>query len=348
MKAILFRGPNEIDYCEVPTPEPSAEEILVRVRAVGVCASDEELLSGDHPYLKNGMTKYPVLPGHEWAGEVVAVGEDVPQGLFPVGSPVTADVTMSCGKCFMCKLGRYNLCINRGVIGSYKNRAGAYAEYIVVPWKHAYVLPEGMSADIGALSEPAATALYCLKRSRMQPGSSVVSFGDGPIGLLVTAFARAMGAGRIIQVGSWNEKLAVSRRLGADETVNYHDEDVVRRVLDLTDGRGAEVIFESSGNPLAFEQAVEALAPGGGLGLLSFYRKSSFEASINKIITKDADMFGVLASPNTTAPSLKMIHAGTLHPEHIITHHFPLSDTARAFDLIRERKECRIKILLHP
>jgi 2-desacetyl-2-hydroxyethyl bacteriochlorophyllide A dehydrogenase len=294
------------------------------------------------------MTKYPVLPGHEWAGEVVETGSDVPTGLFPKGAKVTADVTMSCGKCFMCKLGRYNLCINRGVIGSYKNRAGAYAEYIVVPWKHAYVLPEGVTTDIGALSEPSATALYSLKRARMQPGSTVVSFGDGPIGLLVTAFARALGAGRIIQVGSWKEKLEVSSKLGADNTINYHDDDVVQSILDLTDGRGAELIIESSGNTLAFEQAVDALAPGGGLGLLSFYRSTSFEASINKITTKDADMFGVLASPNTTAPSLKMIAAGTVQPGHIITHHFPLEEARKAFDLMLERKEFRIKMMLHP
>lgn len=348
MKAILFTGPEQIEYTEVPTPTPGPEDILVKVAAVGICASDEELLSGEHPYIKNGNTVYPVLPGHEWSGHIASFGSEVPEGLFAQGDAVTADVTMSCGKCSMCKEGRYNLCTNRGVIGSYKNRAGAYAEYITVPWKHVYRLPEGMSLDTGALSEPSATALYTVKRVGIDPGATVAVFGDGPIGLLITSFARALGAGKIIQIGSWNEKLDISRSLGADEIINYHDEDVVKKIGEATEGKGADIIFESSGNDLAFSQSAEALAPGGKLGLVSFYRKTQFEAPINALITKDASIYGTLASPNTTAPVLKLINSGSVHPEYIITHHFPLEDAEKAFALIRERKECRVKILLHP
>lgn len=346
MKAVRFMEPEIFEVSDVPIPEINDEEVLVRIKAAGICATDLDLLTGDMPHIKNGFTKYPLIPGHEWSGEIEKVGSKVVG--FKKGDRVTSDVSIGCGKCNFCKNGRYNLCPNRVVVGSYRNKDGAYSEYITIPYKNLFKLPDNISFEEGALAEPAATAAYGVTKTGIGFGDNVLIFGDGPIGQLAMQCAKIAGASKVFQVGSWDEKLKIAKDTGADYTMNYHRDDIVNITKELTDGEGVDVIIETSGNSKAFNQAIQALKPGGKIGLLSFYGEWEMKAQINSAIVKDCEIVCALASPNSFKPVLSLMESGRINVKPLITHKFALERFSDALELIRARKEYRIKILIIP
>lgn len=346
MKAARFMGVEQIEIGEIPAPTPKDDEILAKIAYAGYCGTDMDLLDGSMVHIRNGFTKYPLVPGHEWSGTVVAVGKNVRR--FAVGDRVTADVSLGCGCCDYCHHGRYNLCPDREVIGSYRNRQGAFAEYIAVPERHTYRIPDGVSMEEAALAEPAATAAYAVRRSNIQMGDRVLVIGDGPIGQLAAQLAGIEGAAQVIVAGSWDEKLSIARQCGASATINYHKSDVAAEAIAMTDGAGPDVIIESSGNQTALAQAVKALKPGGTLSLISWYHDSEIPLPVNAMITKDCTVVCSLASPNSFLPVLKYMAAGKLKARPLITHIRPLEELEDVVGLIRAKKEMRIKILLKP
>ena len=177
MKAIRFMKPETIEYSEVPMPALGDGEVLAEIAYAGFCATDIELLTGEMVHIKNGNTTYPIIPGHEWSGTIVQTGKDV-RGFRP-GDRITSDVSLGCGKCDFCRRGHYNLCPNREVVGSYRNRQGVFAQYVAVPERHVYRIPEGLSLEEAALAEPAATAAYAVAKARIPAGAQVLVIGDG-------------------------------------------------------------------------------------------------------------------------------------------------------------------------
>lgn len=345
MKAIRFMAPEVIEYSEIPQPEVRDDEVLAKIAYAGFCATDIELLTGEMVHIKNGNTTYPIVPGHEWSGTIVEVGKDV-RG-FKVGDLVTSDVSLGCGECETCRQGHYNLCPNREVIGSYRNRQGVFAQYVAVPQRHLYKLPEGLSLEEAALAEPAATAMYAVSKARIPAGAQVLVIGDGPIGQLAAQLANLAGASRVIMAGSWDEKLAIARECGIHETINYHHEDVVQRARELTEG-GPEIIIETSGNNSALGNAVQALKPTGRIVAVSWYNGPTVEVAMNTVIVKDAELIGSLASPNSFTSVLRYMAEGKLKVKPLITHVKPLSELETVVKMIRAKKEMRIKILLKP
>lgn len=345
MKAIQFTSPEEILYTDVPMPEVKDNEILAKIAYAGFCATDIELLTGEMIHIKNGNTTYPLIPGHEWSGEVVAVGSKVTA--FKVGDSVTSDVSLGCGECDYCRKGHYNLCPNREVVGSYRNRQGVFAQYVAVPQRHAYKIPAGLSLEEAALAEPAATAAYAVERARIPLGAQVLVIGDGPIGQLAAQLAGLAGASRVIMAGSWDDKLEIAKQCGITETINYHREDVAKRSCELTDG-GPEIIIETSGNNSALNSAVQALKPTGRIVAISWYNGATVEVAMNTVIVKDAEIIGTLASPNAFTPVLKYMAEGKLKVKPLITHVMALTELEDVVKLVRAKKEMRIKILLKP
>lgn len=345
MKAIRFMRPEEIEYSDIPRPEVKDNEVLAEIAYAGFCATDIELLTGEMLHIKNGFTKYPIIPGHEWSGTIVEVGRSV-RGL-KVGDRITSDVTLSCGECDECRKGHYNLCPNREVIGSYRNRQGVFAQYVAVPQRHVYRIPDGLSMEEAALAEPAATAAYAVSKANIPAGAQVLVIGDGPIGQLAAQLANIEGASKVIMAGSWDEKLAIARECGIAETINYHKEDVVERVRALTDG-GPEIVIETSGNNSALGSAVQALKPTGRIIAVSWYNGPGVEVAMNTVIVKDAALIGSLGSPNSFGPVLRYMAEGKLKVKPLITHVKPLEELADVVEMIRAKKEMRIKILLKP
>lgn len=345
MKAIRFMEPEVIEYSEVPQPEIRDDEVLAEIAYAGFCATDIELLTGEMIHIKNGNTKYPIIPGHEWSGTVVAVGKDVRD--FKVGDRVTSDVSFGCGACENCRQGHYNLCPNREVVGSYRNRQGVFAQYVAVPQRHLYQIPEGLSLEEAALAEPAATAMYAVSKARIPAGAQVLVIGDGPIGQLAAQLANIAGASRVIMAGSWDEKLAIARECGIHETINYHKEDVVRRARELTED-GPEIVIETSGSNAALNMAVQALRPTGRIVAVSWYNGANVDVAMNSLIVKDAELIGSLASPNSFTPVLRYMAEGKLKAKPLITHVRPMEQFQDVVGMIRAKKEMRIKVLFQP
>ncbi len=345
MKAIRFMQPEVIEYSEIPQPEVKDNEVLAEIAYAGFCATDIELLTGEMIHIKTGNTKYPIIPGHEWSGTIVAVGKDVRD--FKVGDRITSDVSLGCGECEECRKGHYNLCPNREVVGSYKNRQGVFAQYVAVPQRHVYKIPEGLSMEEAALAEPAATAMYAVSKARIPAGAQVMVIGDGPIGQLAAQLANIAGASKVILAGSWDEKLDIAKECGIAETINYHHEDVVQRAAELTDG-GPEIIIETSGSNSAMATAVKALKPTGRIVAVSWYNGAMVEVPMNTLIVKDAELIGSLASPNSFTPVLRYMAEGKLKVKPLITHVKPLEELEDVVKMVRAKKEMRIKVLLKP
>ena len=260
---------------ELPIPKPSEGEALVKVERVGICGSDLHIYEWTPGY--EFLSPYfPLVLGHEFAGEVVEVHGDR-EGLFRPGDKVTSETGKMCGRCFYCKQGQGILCeerVRHGRIGLERN--GAMAEYVVVPLESLHHVPPGVGLEEAAMAEPAAVALGAVQRARLCPGDMVVIFGPGPIGLLILQMCRALGAGSIMVVGQEADRhrLKVAVDLGADEVFVGDSKALGLKSKDLTEGKGVAVVFEASGAVSAAVSGLEILRKGGELILVGIYREA--------------------------------------------------------------------------
>lgn len=265
---------------------------------------------------------------------------------FKVGDRVTSDVSLGCGECENCRQGHYNLCPNREVVGSYRNRQGVFAQYVAAPQRHLYKIPENLSLEEAALAEPAATAMYAVTKAQIPAGAQVLVIGDGPIGQL----AHSLPILRVPAGSSWqaagDEKLAIAKECGIHDTINYHKE-VWYSGKGLTEG-GPEIVIETSGSNAALNMAVQALKPTGRIVAVSWYNGANVDVAMNTLIVKDAALIGSLASPNSFTPVLRYMAEGKLKVKPLITHVKPLEEFQDVIGMIRAKKEMRIKILFQP
>lgn len=258
MRAALLYGPRDIRLGEVARPEPGPGEVVIRVRATGICGSDLHMYTGDR------AVDYPQILGHEFAGDVVAIGEGV-AGLAP-GDRVTAEPNFSCGVCLYCREGLVNLCINR--VGMAINWPGTLAEYAKVPARFVWRIPDSMSYRQGALVEPLMVGVHAVRRGRVRVGDTVAVMGCGAIGLLTVAAAKVAGA-RVFAVDIVPEKLEMARRMGAEAAFNGRDPEVVERIRALTPAsQGPLVVFETAGVAATVQQALDLVRAGGRVVLV--------------------------------------------------------------------------------
>lgn len=345
MKALKILRPGYMEIVEEEMPVlQSEDEVLIKIAYSGICKSDIELLEGTHPHLVNKNAALPLIPGHEWSGIVYQTGKNVSE--FKPGDKVVGDVSLGCGCCEMCKEGHFNLCPTREVIGSYKNRQGSFAEYLRTHKRSIYKLPDGLSLRDAAAIEPAATAAYTARRSKVQYGDRVLVIGDGSIGLFCVQCAKAFGAAEVVLVGSWPEKLEIAKKTGADIGLSYRFDDVDTELTRYTDSKGLfDVVMETSGNASAIERAIRYVKPTGVIGMVSFY-SDAMMVKLNDVIVKDAELHGILGSLNTFAPTLSSMAAGMIDPKPLITQDYDFKDVAQAFELFNSRDVMSIKILI--
>ena len=225
MKAAVLTGVKKFNYMNVEKPELKPGEVLIKVKAVGICGTDMELYYGTMPFFKTGLSKYPLIPGHEWSGVVEKLGTEVTT--FKSGDKVTGDVSIGCGKCINCKRGLYNLCTNRREVGISGGKDGAFAEFIVIPEQFTYKLPDTVSFDSAALTEPTATVVKSIYKAPIRLGDIVLVLGTGAIGLMGLQAAIAAGAGYTIIVGRKEPKLKIAKQFGADRVVNILKENLI-------------------------------------------------------------------------------------------------------------------------
>lgn len=344
MRALKFIEPGKMQIFEEPLPVlQSEDEVLIEVHYSGICKSDLELLHGTHPHLVNKNAFYPIVPGHEWSGVIKELGNNVTE--FQIGDRVVGDVSLGCGSCEMCKTGRFNLCPSREVIGSYRNRQGSFAEYLRTHKRSIYKIPDGLTMIAAAAVEPAATAAYTVKKSKVKYGDKVLVIGDGPIGLFAVQSAKAFGAAMVVLIGSWPEKINIALNNGADHGFSYRSGDVVKNAKEVIGEELFDVVIETSGNNTSINQAIQLVKPAGVIGMVSFYAGAA-EINMNDLITKDAEIQGVLASPNMFSPTLRAMEKGMMKADPLITHVVSFEDIEKAFQIAESRQEMSIKIIV--
>lgn len=349
MKVIVLTGPGEHELQELPVPKPRPYEVLSKVRAVAICGSDPEIFNGGlagfwPPY-------YPFIAGHEWAGEVVAIGEGVTN--LKVGDRVAGEPHKGCGFCENCKEGRYTLCMNYGNPASGHRHYGftndgAYAQYAVHSVQTLTKMPDNVSFVEGSLGDTAAVALHGLELTGITPGGVVVVLGPGPIGLLAMRLAKSMGASKVMMVGR-RSRLEASKQLGADEVLDFEKVDPVEAVRELTEGRGADEVFECSGAAGTMNQAVNMVKKGGKVSLLGVPSSDVQEAVPFKLMVHNEIMVtGSRADPNTMWRVIGMIAAGELDVLDLVTHTFPIEFYREALDVFVNRREGAVKVVIEP
>ncbi len=349
MKAAVLFGKDDLRVKEVPVPEPVVHEVLVKVHACAICGTDPTVISKGW----KGMPEYGTFtPGHEYSGEIVKVGPGV--GDFKVGDRIAIESHKGCGYCMNCKRGRYTICLNYGKpetghrhYGFTNN--GGYAQYVVNNVSTLYTLPDNVSYEEAALVTTAACVHYALDNiGGFLGGETVAVLGPGPIGLMAVQLAKALGAGKVYLTGTRESRLKVGRELGADMTINIHEQDVVDTIIKDTDGLGVELAIECSGAPSAVEEAYEVVMRGGRI---SFIGDSHDRPTPNhrKFVLDDLKAAGVRGEGlGDCRRSLELFKMGKIDPKPFITHHFPLEKINEAIDTFVQRKGGALKVIIHP
>lgn len=342
MKAFLVNAPHQYALTDVPLPTAASDEALVRVGACGICGSDVDILDGSRPM---EVTKYPVIIGHEFSGEIVEVGSEV-TNLKP-GDRVAVDTVVRCQTCRNCALGWTCHCQKEfHQLGCTK--AGGMAEYVAVPQRLLYKLPEDMDLTVAALAEPASCAAHAVSKAEIRPGDAVVVIGAGPIGALSLQIARLFSPGCLIAVEIDEYKLQLARQLGATHTVNARSDDVPATVMDITKGLGADAVIECSGNVRAIQQSFSYLGTKARTVVIGVPPEPTFEIDFLTMLLRDS----VFRSSNGyTTPiwlwALKLLGSGVIDAGTIITSVLPLQEVERGFSMLRAREPGVVKVMTH-
>ena len=313
----------------VAKPSAGPGEVLIAVRHAGVCGTDLHIADWDA--WAQGRLKPPLVVGHEFAGEIVAVGDGV--GELKVGQPVTAEGHIVCGHCVQCRTGNGHICRNTRIIGV--DLDGAFAEYIAMPATN--VLPlNGIPTTVGAVMDPMGNAFHAVLTADVS-GSTVFIVGCGPIGCFAVGVARAAGAAKVIASDVNPKRLELARTMGAHVIINATRDDVVRTVLQETGGEGADVVCEMSGVPSALHQAFAAVRMGGRVQLLGIPKGEVPVDFATEIIFKGITVYGVIGRRmyDTWHQMRRYLTAGLLDPRPVITHQFPLAKVDEALAAIR-------------
>ncbi len=343
MKALVLRDYQMLSLEEIAQPDPGPGELLVRVQACGICGSDVHGYDGS-----TGRRIPPLVMGHEAAG-IVADAADGVRG-FEKGDRVTFDSTISCGACFFCERGQINLCDNRQVLGvscGEFRRAGAFAEFVVVPARICYALPDNLPFEKAALIEAISIGVHAVSITPIVLGDSAVIVGAGMIGLLTLQAARLAGCRKIIAVDVEESKLATARRLGATHTVNAKECDVPAEVRNITAGRGADVAIECVGATATVASAIESTRKGGAVTLVGNI-SPKVELPLQTVVTRQIRVQGSCASSGEYPACIELLASGAIEVDPIISAVAPLEEGAAWFKRLYNHEPNLMKVVLKP
>lgn len=348
MQALVLHGPNDFSIEEVSVPQPGPMELLCQVHGVFICGTDPHIIAGEYPGF--WPKEFPLIPGHEWAGTVVALGEGAEKFGWQAGDRVAGTSHCGCGYCRMCRSGRYNMCENYGredlghrQYGHYSS--GAYANYVVHSVKSVVKVPTELSLDEAAAIDPTSIALHTAKRGNITPGDTIVVIGSGSMGLFAQQCAHILGAGRVIVIGS-GQRLELARSLGA-ETIDYRKEDSVAAIRELTGGRGAPVVIECAGTTTSVRQSVEMVQKGGTISIIGIPIEPTV-INVKKLVLDEIDLHGVRANRGTVEEVVPLLVSERIKVRPLMTHTFPLKEFKQALEIFTRRQDGAIKILMKP
>lgn len=341
IKAGVLHGANDIRVEEVDFPQMKDGEVLIRVKVAGVCGSDVHYYKDGAigPYVVSG----PMILGHECAGEIVDVAEDV-KGFKP-GDRVAVEPGYTCRKCIYCKTGRYNLCPDVTFMAT-PPIDGAYVEYVAWPADFVFHLPDNVTFDHGALIEPLAVGMHAVRRSRLRAGESVVILGAGTIGLSTLVSAEAAGAGEIIVADLEDVRLCMARELGATQTINASNENTVEAIQDLTHGFGSEVVFETAGVAATAQQTIEVAGRGGRVVWVGAAGGATVPIPAVRVVDKELDIMGIFRYANLFPYAIQLVSTGRIDVDGFVTHRYSLDNLKEALEVAYERRDGAVKVMI--
>jgi len=339
-KAAFMTEVKKIELKEIPMPEASQDSVVIKVEYIGVCGSDAH-------FFETGIRKgkpfdLPFVLGHECAGTIVKTGSNVND--FKVGDRVCIEPQITCGKCIYCKSGRYNLCQNVK-FPSVPPYDGLLRNYAEIPASQLYKLPDNVSTLEGALIEPLAVGLSAAEKGNVSLGKSVVILGAGSIGLMTLLACRAMGATKIIISDLFDNRLDKAKELGADIVINAGAEDVQKRVYELTDGMGADIVFETAGSQKTAASTVSLIKSGGVIVLVGNINGETPYPFMD-LMYKEGEIRTIYRYKNNFQTAISAVSQGIIDVKPMISHQFDFSDVQRAFEYSIQNKQDVIKAVI--
>jgi L-iditol 2-dehydrogenase len=343
MKSLLLREYGELEIADMPKPDPGPGEVLVRVAACGICGSDVHGYDGS-----SGRRIPPLVMGHEAAGTVAAVGPGVHE--FRTGDRVTFDSTVYCGECEYCRRSEMNLCDRREVVGvscgDYR-RHGAFAEFVTVPERIMYRLPDAMGFSEAAMLEAISVALHAVHLSGESKGKTALVVGAGMIGLLTMQAARALGYARVLIADIDASRLELARRLGADAVLHRSGAALVDQVRQQTGGHGADVVLEAVGRNETIAASIDAVRKGGTVVLIGNI-SPEVTLPLQKVVSRQIRLQGSAASCGEYPEAMELVAGGKIRIEPLITAVAALEDGPRWFERLHAGEPNLMKVVLSP
>jgi L-iditol 2-dehydrogenase len=343
LKALIYTKPYSFEYSDFPNPVAGDDDVLVRVKACGICGSDVHGFTG-----KTGRRIPPLIMGHEAAGIVEGLGKNVSG--FKKGDRICFDSTVYCNKCEACRAGLFNRCDKRQVLGvsvpEFK-RNGAFAEYVAVPSWIVSKIPDELSFVHAALLEPASIGTHAANRAPISNKDTVVVIGTGTIGLFILQAAKLRGATKVIAVDINEFRLDLAKKLGADKLINPLKSDLPDMVLQETEGKGANVTLEAVGYAKTFSDAVSITRMGGHIVAVGNLEKKA-EFDLQQLIAKEHTFTGSYASAGEFGDCIGLVASGKINVEPLISDVLPLKEGPDAFDRLLKAEENLLKIVLEP
>ena len=331
MKAVV-KTKKEVgaEYMEMPMPKIQPDEVLCKVYATGICGSDRDIYEWRES--KHGLP-LPVIMGHEFFGEIIEVGSEV-KG-FEIGDTIAADSHMPCGKCYLCKTGLSHLCMERGILGHQKD--GCFAEYVALPAVAAVKMPKNTKPEYGALMEPMGVVYHAASRVPLS-GKRVLVIGIGALGYMMVDAAKTLGASRVIVCSTNDEKIEICKKNGADFGINSKKENVAEKVMEYTNGVGADVIFEMSGIVDMYNLGIDCAAYGGTMVVVGVPNKDVVVPNYwGRVMMKQINLMNSFGREfyQTWELMADLLETGKLDPGKYVGEILPMSEFEKGFELAK-------------
>ena len=333
----VMTSPGAIEFREVPTPEPKAGEVLVKIRKIEICGSDIHVFHGRHPF-----TKYPVTQGHEVSGEVAALGAGVDK--VRVGQKVTIEPQVVCGKCHPCRHGKYNLCEELKVMGF--QTTGTASTYFAVDQSKVTALPESMSYEQGAMIEPLAVAVHAIRQAGDVRGLRIAVLGAGPIGNLVAQTAKGMGAESVMITDISDLRLDLAKRCGIDFCVNTRHKDFGEALVECFGPDKVDVIYDCAGNDITMGQAIRHARKGSTIILVAVFAQM---ATVDLAVANDHELAinsTMMYRHDDYTDAIALVEQGKVQLDPLMSKTFPFRDFLQAYQYIDANRETTMKVFI--
>jgi 2-desacetyl-2-hydroxyethyl bacteriochlorophyllide A dehydrogenase len=339
MKAAVLEKVNKIQVKNIPLPKPARDEVVIKVKTCGMCGTDLKLYTGQY------TARVPVVPGHEYSGEIVEVGNNV-RNLRP-GQRVVSDPNESCGKCYWCRNHQPCFCNDLAAYGVLRD--GGFAEYCTATEKGVYPIPEGVDDEVAAFAEPVSCVVHAADRISYRPGEVVAILGGGPLGQIHLQFALNSGASKVILADPNQSRRELAKKFGAHAVISPKEENVKERVLDQTGGLGADVVIEAVGRKDTIEQSFGLAKRGGRVVIFGFAAESEKAVfSPFDVLSRELTILGAWVNPYSYSRALDVLSSGRIDVKPLISHRLKLDNILQGYEMMAQKPAGFIKSLVSP